>query len=103
MKQLGSSTNLKEDVLRLIEEGYVKATNLRGYSEADDKFIIQQVNKYGYEKETFVRIAEKLGKKYPHNVKMHYDSYISPTPKVKGRYSQEEDEQYFDIKFKIRK
>jgi len=96
MKDLASSTNLKRNVLRLIEEGYVKTTNLRGYSEADDKFIIQQVEKYGYEQATFVKIGRKLEKKHPHVVKLHYDNYLSQTPKVKGPFSQEEDEKILD-------
>ena len=91
-QQLASSTNLKKDVLRLIEESYVKTTTLKGYSEADDKYIIQQVKKYGYKQETFVRIAKKLGKKYPATVKFHYDIHLSQTSKVKGPFSQEEDE-----------
>jgi len=92
MKQLASSTNLKKDVLTLIEEGHVKTTTLKGYSEADDKYIIQQVKKYGYERETFVKIAKKLGKKNPYNVKRYYDYHLSQTTKVKGPFSQEEDE-----------
>jgi len=96
MKQLASSTNLKEDVLRLIEEGHIKTTTLRGYSEADDKFIIQQVEKYGYEQKTFVKVAEKIGKKDPHTVKLYYDNCLSQTPKVKGPFSQEEDEKILD-------
>ena len=96
MKQLASSTNLKKDVLKLIEEGHVKTTTLKGYSEADDKYIIQQVKKYGYEQKTFVEIAKKLGKKYPHHVKLHYDNHLSKTPKVKGPFSPEEDEKIVD-------
>ena len=56
MKQLVSSTNFKKDVLRLIEEIHVKTTTLKGYTKTDDTFIIQQVEKYGYEQETFVKI-----------------------------------------------
>merc|ERR1712223_2362333 len=96
MKQLASSTNLKKDVLRLIEEGYVKTTTVKGYSEADKKFIIQQVKKYGYKQETFVKIAKKLGKKHPYVVQLHYDSYLAQTPKVKGPFSKEEDEKILD-------
>jgi len=96
MKQLASSTNLKKDVLRLIEEIHVKTTTLKGYSEADDKFIIQQVEKYGYEQETFVKIAKRLGKKKPDTVKQYYDNHLSKTPKVKGPFSQEEDEKILD-------
>merc|ERR1712223_2229354 len=96
MKQLASSTNLKKDVLRLIEEGYVKTTTLKGYSEADEKFIILQVKKYGYEPETFVKIAKKLGKKNPNNVKIYYDNYLSQTPKVKGPFSPEEDKKILE-------
>ena len=96
LKQLASSTNLREDVLRLIEEGHVKTTTLKGYSEADDNYIIQQVKKYGYEQETFVKIAKKLGKKNPYNVKLYYDNYLSQTPKVKGTFSQEEDKKILD-------
>ena len=59
MKDLASSTDLKKDVLTLIEEGHVKTSTLKGYSEADDKYIIKQVKKYGYKQETFVRIAKK--------------------------------------------
>merc|ERR1712156_624555 len=96
MKQLASSTDLKKDVLRLIEEGHVKTTALRGYSEADNKFIIQQVKKFGYEQGTFVKIAKKLGKKDPRTIKHYYDNYLSKTPKVKGPFSQEEDEKILD-------
>jgi len=96
MKQLASSTNLKKDVLRLIEDGYVKTTTLKGYSEADNKFIVQQVQKYGYEQKTFVKIAKKLGKKWPDVVKLHFDNYLSKTPKVKGLFSKEEDEKILD-------
>ena len=96
MKQLTSSTDLKQDVLRLIEKGHVKTTTRRGYSEADDNYIIRQVKKYGYEQETFVKIAKKLGKKRPYYVKMHYDYYLSQTPKVKGPFSKEEDEKILD-------
>jgi len=96
-KELASSTNLKKDVLRLIEEGYVKTTILPGYSEADNKFIIQQVKKFGYERGTFVKIAKKLGKKDPYTVKLHYDNYLSKTPKVKGPFSPEEDEKILDF------
>merc|ERR1712223_1145081 len=96
MKQLSSSTNLKKDVLRLIEDGYVKTTTLKGYSEVDEKFIILQVKKHGYELETFVKIAKKLGKKNPNTVKLHYDNYLAQTPKVKGPFSQEEDEKILE-------
>merc|ERR1719188_251447 len=96
MKQLASSNNLKKEVLRLIEEGYVKTIILPGYSEADDKYIIQQVKKYGYEQKTFVKIAKKLGKKDPYTVKRYYDNYLSQTPKVKGPFSKEEDEKILD-------
>ena len=96
MKQLTSSADLKNDVLRLIEEGYAKTTTLPGYSEADDKFIIKQVNKYGYKQETFVKIAKKLGKKDPNTVKRYYDNFLSQTPKVKGPFSSEEDEKILD-------
>merc|ERR1711962_852933 len=96
MKQLASSTDIKGDVLRLIEEGYVKTTTLKGYSEADDKFIIKQVEKYGYEQETFVKIAKKLGKKDPYTVKRYYDNHLSQTPKVKGPFSKDEDEKILD-------
>jgi len=96
MKQLVSSTDLKKDVLRLIKEGHVKTTTLEGYSEADDKYIIQQVEKYGYEQETFVKIAKKLGKKNSRVIKLHYDNYLSQSPKVKGPFSQEEDEKILD-------
>ena len=96
MKQLASSTDLKKDVLRLIGEGHDKTTTLKGYSEADNKFIIQQVKKFGYELGTFVKIAEKLGKKDPYSVILHYDNYLSKTPKVKGPFSPEEDEKILD-------
>ena len=96
MKQLASSTDLKKDVLRLIEEGHVKTTTLKGYSEADDKYINLQVKKFGYERKTFVKIAKKLGKKHPHVVQLHYDNYLAQTPKVKGPFSQEEDEKILD-------
>ena len=92
MKQLTSSTNLKKDVLRLIEESHDKTTTLKGYSEADDKYINLQVKKFGYERKTFVKIAKKLGKKHPHVVQLHYDNYLAQTPKVKGPFSQQEDE-----------
>ena len=62
LKQLASSNNFKKDILRHIEEGYVKTVTLKGYSEADDKFIIQQIQKYGYEPGTFVKIAKKIRK-----------------------------------------
>ena len=78
--------------MRLIEEGLVKTFTFKGYSEADDKFIIQQIQKYGYEPGTFVKIAKKLGKKGPYTVKRYFDNYLSQTPRVKGRFSQEEDE-----------
>ena len=97
MKQLASSTNLKKDVLKLIEEGYIKTTILPGYSEADDNFIIQQVKKHGYERGTFVKIAKKLGKKSPDVVKLHFDNYIAKTPKVKGPFSPEEDKKILDF------
>jgi len=97
MKQLASSTNLKKDVLKLVEEGHVKTTILPGYSEADDNFIIQQLKKYGYERETFIKIAKKLGKKSPEVVKRYYDNYLAQTPKVKGPFSQEEDEKILDF------
>jgi len=96
MKQLASSTDLKKDVLGLIEEGNVKITTLKGYSKADDNFIIKQVKKYGYERGTFVKIAKKLGKKNPNNVKRYYDNHLSQTPKVKGPFSKEEDEKILD-------
>merc|ERR1711994_201777 len=96
MKQLASSTNLEKDVLRLIEEGYVKTTILKGYSEVDNKFIIQQVKKFGYERGSFVKIAEKLGKKNTDAVKQYYDNFLSQTPKVKGPFSKEEDEKILD-------
>ena len=96
MKQLSTSTDLKKDVLRLIEEGHNKTTTLKGYSEADNKYIIQQVKKYGYERKTFVKIAKKLGKKDPNVIKLHYDNYLSQSPKVKGPFSQEEDEKILD-------
>jgi len=67
MKQLASTTDLKKDVLRLIEEGHVKTTTLKGYSEADNKYIIKQVEKYGYEQETFVKIAKKIRKERSKN------------------------------------
>ena len=50
------------------------------------------VEKYGYEQETFSKIAKKLGKKNPYNVKLYYDNHLSQIPKVKGPFSQEEDE-----------
>merc|ERR1711994_541032 len=62
----------------------------------DDKYIIKQVEKYGYQQETFVKIAKKLGKKNPVTVKLHYDNNLSQTPKVKGPFSQEEDEKILD-------
>ena len=96
MKELGLSTNLKKNVLRLIEKGHVKTTILRGYSEADDIFIIKQVKKHGYEQGTFVKIAKKLGKKDPEVVKLHFDNYLSKTPKVKGQFSPEEDKKILD-------
>ena len=96
MKHLASSTNLKKDVLRLIEEGYIKTIILKGYSKADDNFIIQQVKKHGYERKTFAKIAKKLGKKNPDTVKSYYDNYLSQTPKVKGPFSKEEDKKILD-------
>ena len=96
MKQLVSSTNFKKDILKLIEDGYIKTTTLRGYSKADDKFIIRQVKKYGYEHETFVKIAKKLGRKNAYAVKLHFDYHLSQTPNVKGPFSQEEDEKILD-------
>merc|ERR1719414_2248914 len=74
----------------------LKPTTLKGYSEADDNYIIQQVKKHGYEQETFVKIAKKLGKKIPDTVKIYYDNYLSQTPKVKGSFSKEEDEKILD-------
>merc|ERR1719414_668737 len=74
----------------------VKTTTLKGYSEADDNYIIQQVKKHGYEQETFVKIAKKLGKKIPDTVKIYYDNHLSQTPKVKGTFSKEEDEKILD-------
>merc|ERR1719367_1942315 len=67
-----------------------------GYSEADDKYIIQEVKKYGYVRETFVKIAKELGKKRPDVVKSYYDNHLSQTPKVKGSFSPEEDEKILD-------
>ena len=96
IKQLASSNNLKKDILRHLEKGYVKTVTLKGYSEADDKFIIQQIQKYEYEPGTFVKIAKKLGKKNPYNVKRYYDNYLSKTPKVKGPFSPDEDEKILD-------
>merc|ERR1719367_313693 len=67
-----------------------------GYSEADDKYIIQEVKKYGYVRETFVKIAKELGKKRPDVVKSYYDNHLYQTPKVKGSFSPEEDEKILE-------
>ena len=91
LDELASSRSLIKDILKLIEPVHEKTTTIKGYTEEDKKFIIEQVALKGDFPETWVFIAKELGKKIPETVKLFYYNYILQTPKVKGPYSPEED------------
>ena len=54
--------------------------------------IIKEVQLNGEGPETWIKLANTLGKKGPEVVKSFYENYIKQTPKVKGPFSPEEDE-----------
>ena len=66
------------------------------YSKKDDKFIIELVELNGYTIATFKKIAKALGRRYPYNVKAHYDEYIVKQYDVKGFFSPEEDQKIIE-------
>ena len=92
LEKLTSSKCLKKDVLEIVGSRFEKTTQLRGYSDEDIKFIVEQVQLKGDVSETWVFIAKKLGKRNPEHVKYFYHNYILQTPRVKGPFTPEEDE-----------
>ena len=66
------------------------------YSKEDDKYIIEQVELRGYTNTTFKKIAKALGRKYPSDVKKHYDEYIVKQYDVTGSFSPEEDQKIIE-------
>ena len=92
MEDLASSKMLRKSILQIVEKRFEKITYHRGYSEKDITFIIEQVKLKGDVPQTWIDIAKELGKKRPRSVEKYFHDHIAQTPKIKGRFSPQEDE-----------
>ena len=92
MEDLASTKMLRKSILKIVEKRCEKITYHRGYSEKDITFIIEQVKLKGDVPQTWIDIAKELGKKSPRTVEQYFHDHIAQTPKIKGRFSPEEDE-----------
>jgi hypothetical protein len=59
------------------------------FTEEDDNFILNYVEKNGESKTTWQELATKLGADHPHNIKRHYHNLLKNF--VKGKFTKEED------------
>ena len=67
--KLNKSTDSSNNSSKLKEKKH-------GYSEEDNKFLIELVRLNGYKPETFKTASKKLGKPHYPNIRRHYDEYI---------------------------
>ena len=62
---------------------------IKRFTEEDDNFILNYVEKNGESKTAWKELATKLGTDHPISIKYHYDKMVKNF--VKGKYTTEED------------
>ena len=67
--KLNKSTDSSNDSSKLKKKKH-------GYSEEDNKYLVELVKLKGYKPETFKTASKKLGKPHYPNIRRHYDEYI---------------------------